>query len=216
MTISSSQIRAARALLGWSQKDLGAHSGVSPISIANIELGGKAPKVQTIEKIISAFDKAGIEFGEQDGLKRKGINVRTLEGEDWFNQALEDVYETLIDNPAAELIVDMADDKKSPPDVINLYKKIRNAGIKMRQTVEEGNTYLMGPVSEYRWVPKAYFRNWVMLIYGDKIVMCLSEEKRALLIENKSLVQMERQKFDFLWSLLPALEQIKSTADERY
>ena len=188
MSITPSQIRAARALLGWSQKDLGSISDVSPISIANIELGGRAPKAQTLDKIIQAFDKAGLEFGEQDGVKRKGINARTLEGLDWFNQALEDAYQTLLDNPTAELLIDMADDRVSPPDIIGIYKKIRNAGIKMRQTIEEGNTYLLGATSEYRWVPKKFFRNWVMLVYADTVILCISEQNRALLIDRKSVV----------------------------
>jgi transcriptional regulator with XRE-family HTH domain len=215
MSISPAQIRAARGLLGWSQKELGARSGIAPISVTNIELGERLPKVHTIEKIIGAFDAAGVEFGEQDTVKRKGINARTLEGSDWFNQALEDAYLSLLDYENAELIVDMADDRQSPPEVIGLYKKIRNAGIKMRQTVEEGNSYLLGAVSEYRWIPKEFFRNWVMLVYADKVVLCLSEENRALLIKNKSLADMERQKFDLVWSLTPPLT-VKSTANERY
>lgn len=215
MSITSSQIRAARALLGWSQKDLGALSGVSPISIANIELGERAPKALTLDKIIKAFDQAGIEFGEQDCIKRKGINARTLEGDNWFNQALEDAYTTLLDTPDAELLVDMADDRASTPDIIGLYKKLRNSGVKMRQTVEENNTYLLGAVSEYRWVPEQFFRNWVMLIYADTVVLCISEQNRALLIKNKSLADMERQKFDLVWNLLPPLI-VKSTANERY
>lgn len=215
MSISPAQIRAARAMLGWSQKDLGNFSDVSAISIANIELGERAPKAQTLDKIVSAFDKAGIEFGEQDGVKRKGINVRALEGSDWFSQALEDAYATLIDAEDAELLVDMADDKMSTPEVIGLYKKIRNSGIKMRQTVEQNNSYLLGATSEYRWIPKDFFRNWVMLIYADTVVLCISEQNRALLIKNRSLADMERLKFNLVWELLQPLD-IKSTADERY
>lgn len=216
MIISPSQIRAARALLRWSQRDLSEYSGVSAISIANLELEEKEPKAATIQKILNAFDKAGIEFGEQDCVKRKGINVRILEGENWFVEALEDVYLTLIDSKGSELIVDMANDRVSPPEVIGMYKKIRNAGIRMRQTVEEENYYLMGPVSEYRWIPRKYFRNWVMLIYGDKVVLCLSEEQRALLISNRSLAEMERQKFNLVWDLLTPLDDMVSTADERF
>ena len=215
MPISSSQIRAARALAGWSQKDLAERAGLSPISVANIEIGESTPKLQTLEKIGLAFDFAGLEFLEQDGVRRKGMNISVLEGHDWFNKALEDVYTTLMDKPDAELIIDMADDRLSPPDIVGLYRKIRNAGIKMRQTVEEGNTYLLGPVAEYRWIPKSMFRNWVMLVYANKVVLCLSEENRALMVDNKNLADMERGKFNLIWSLLPTLN-VESTAHARF
>jgi predicted transcriptional regulator len=63
------QIKAARALLGWSQEDLARYSTVSEPTIARLEstdgkLGGRAA---TIEKIVDAIEKAGVEFIEENG-----------------------------------------------------------------------------------------------------------------------------------------------------
>jgi transcriptional regulator with XRE-family HTH domain len=73
--ISIRQIKAARALVGWSQEDLARRSGVSYPTIARLEsndgeIGGRA---DTAAKIITAFEAAGVEFtnGGQPGVKLK-------------------------------------------------------------------------------------------------------------------------------------------------
>ncbi len=58
------QLKAARALLAWSQADLAQHSGVSEPTIARLEsedglLGGK---IDTMEKILNAISQAGVTF----------------------------------------------------------------------------------------------------------------------------------------------------------
>ena len=69
------QVKAARALLGWSQADLARHSSVSEPTIARLEsadgeLGGRE---DTERKIRGAIEKAGIEFIMENG---GGLGVR--------------------------------------------------------------------------------------------------------------------------------------------
>ncbi len=73
--LSITQIKAARALLGWPQDELAKRSGVSEPTIARLEaeggdLGGRA---ETGEKIRRALEKAGIEFtnGGAPGVRLK-------------------------------------------------------------------------------------------------------------------------------------------------
>jgi len=63
------QVKAARALLGWSQADLARHSLVSEPTIARLESadGEIAGRANTAEKIRAAIEKAGIEFIEENG-----------------------------------------------------------------------------------------------------------------------------------------------------
>jgi transcriptional regulator with XRE-family HTH domain len=63
------QVKAARALLGWSQGDLARRSSVSEPTIARLESadGEMAGRANTIEKIIFAIRKAGIEFIPENG-----------------------------------------------------------------------------------------------------------------------------------------------------
>jgi transcriptional regulator with XRE-family HTH domain len=73
--VTTRQIKAARALLGWSQSDLADRSGVSEPTVARLEsaegeLGGREG---TGDKIRSAIEKAGVEFIDENG---GGLGVR--------------------------------------------------------------------------------------------------------------------------------------------
>lgn len=74
--IDSGQIRAARALLGWKQSDLAARSGVSEISIKNIERGATDPRASTLRAIQDAFSQAGVIFMERGQTPDGGPGVR--------------------------------------------------------------------------------------------------------------------------------------------
>jgi transcriptional regulator with XRE-family HTH domain len=67
--ISSEQIRAARALLRWEQKDLAEASGVSLPSIKRLETqpGQLAAQPRTVDDLRAALEKAGIEFIAENG-----------------------------------------------------------------------------------------------------------------------------------------------------
>jgi transcriptional regulator with XRE-family HTH domain len=75
--ITTRQVKAARALLGWSQSDLAQRSGVSEPTVARLEsaegeLGGREG---TGEKIRQAIESAGIEFIEENG-NGEGVRFR--------------------------------------------------------------------------------------------------------------------------------------------
>ncbi len=67
LKVSIRQIKAARALLGWSQNDLAKHSGVSAPTVKRLEaaegdIGGRA---ETGESLVAALQKAGVASGRE-------------------------------------------------------------------------------------------------------------------------------------------------------
>src|ERR1700735_4831601 len=58
----AAEIRAGRAVLGWSQTDLGNRTGVTQRELSRLEDGGSRPRKLTRLRIEKAFDDAGIEF----------------------------------------------------------------------------------------------------------------------------------------------------------
>ena len=62
--ITSDQIRAARALLRWSGKDLAEQTGLGFSTLMRLEVLEGVPSAQakTLEAIQKAFEAAGIEF----------------------------------------------------------------------------------------------------------------------------------------------------------
>jgi len=67
--ITSEQMRAARALLRWEQKDLAAASKVSLPSIKRLETihGNLSAQSRTIEALRTALESAGVEFIPENG-----------------------------------------------------------------------------------------------------------------------------------------------------
>jgi transcriptional regulator with XRE-family HTH domain len=69
LKVSIRQIKAARALLNWSQEQLAEAALVSIPTIKRLEandgpLGGRG---QTVEKILNSIRRAGIEFIDENG-----------------------------------------------------------------------------------------------------------------------------------------------------
>jgi DNA-binding XRE family transcriptional regulator len=71
---TAAQLRAARALLGWTMEDLAAASGVSSRTIRRAEEVYQAVSVRTLRRLAQkALEAAGVEFiGEND----RGAGVR--------------------------------------------------------------------------------------------------------------------------------------------
>ena len=74
--ITRAQIRAARALIGWTQADLALASGVSGVAIKNLERGVTDPRVSTVSNIQGAFDEAGVIFLDTGDTRDGGVGVR--------------------------------------------------------------------------------------------------------------------------------------------
>ena len=69
LKVSIRQIKAARALLDWSQEDLASAADVSIPTIKRLEandgpLGGRG---ETIDKILKSLRAAGVKFIEENG-----------------------------------------------------------------------------------------------------------------------------------------------------
>ncbi len=62
--IYAAQIRAARALLNWSQGDLAERAGVSKQSVNRIENGSMDARFSTMTALNDAIRGAGVEMGE--------------------------------------------------------------------------------------------------------------------------------------------------------
>jgi transcriptional regulator with XRE-family HTH domain len=62
-------LRAIRSSLGWSRRELSKRIGLGEATIARIERLERSPRSSSIDKLITAFAKAGIDISfEQDKL----------------------------------------------------------------------------------------------------------------------------------------------------
>jgi transcriptional regulator with XRE-family HTH domain len=74
--LEPAQIRAARGLLGWRQQDLSKASGVGTATIRRIEQSQEMTGyASTLARIQAAFEKAGIEFIDDDEIGGFGLRL---------------------------------------------------------------------------------------------------------------------------------------------
>lgn len=79
--VSSSQIRAARALLGWTQQRLAEAAEVSLNAVARLEQEKGDARMGTLTKIVHALEQGGIEFQASSDGKGPGVRLkRALRG----------------------------------------------------------------------------------------------------------------------------------------
>jgi predicted transcriptional regulator len=72
--VSSRQIRAARALLGWSQQELADRAIVSLNALARLERETVDSRMSTLQAVEDALTKAGVEFIAA-GQKGEGVRL---------------------------------------------------------------------------------------------------------------------------------------------
>ena len=78
--ITNRQIRAGRALLGWSQLVLAERAGVSPITVKRLEASddeGFDARYSTVLNVKRALEDAGVVFIADTPALRHGVQLRT-------------------------------------------------------------------------------------------------------------------------------------------
>ena len=91
-------VRAARALLAWSQQDLAKHAGLATSTVADFERGQRTPIADNAQAMRSALEAAGIRFLPTGAVigpaiplvavsKHPGAPVRWVDAEDLANWA---------------------------------------------------------------------------------------------------------------------------------
>lgn len=203
------QIRAARALIDWSQSDLADHAGLSQTGIARIENGTNKPNSSTLAKIEAAFDKADVEFIGHSGVKKRTGEIRTLRGHEGFRLFMDDVYNTLKDK-GGEIRVYNVDEK-------NWIKWMGEEGYKAHSRrmqdladkisskilVQDGDTFFIASdFAEYKWFPKELFNEQSIYSYGKKLALLHFTEDDVVVtaLDNKEFAQGFKVLFDIAWS----------------
>ncbi len=60
----AAKVRAARAVLGWNQTELGKRTALTQRAIYRLESGITRPRPRTMQALLEAFRSAGIQFEE--------------------------------------------------------------------------------------------------------------------------------------------------------
>ncbi len=204
--ITIQQIKAARALLEWTQEDLAQASGLSKPSINTLERRIANPKIETMLTIQRCLEEAGVEFLE-GGVKTTSFALKTkvFEGSDSLLLLLNDIFETL-KGTDKELMIAGIDESKyqslGGKHVLEQINKRIKYGIKTKLLSCEGDRNFIEPIEHYRWVPKDFFSRTPYYVYDNKYAILLwGPPQKIVLIENQEIAETFRQQFLALWDV---------------
>jgi transcriptional regulator with XRE-family HTH domain len=209
--ISIRQLRAARALLGWKQSDLAAKSGLSLTALNNIERETVSPRLTTMTIIQDAFEREGIQFTDDDGLKMRSeiFDIKTIEGSerDVVQAHLDEILTTLEKDGGTALYGGVEESfyiKHCRQECFDFYTQFKANKFKERILICEGVTQRYGPkeTSEYRALPKELFGMISYAVYGNKYnIMMLGKKSRFITIEHPGVAAVHRQLFETHWKM---------------
>lgn len=204
-----SDIRAARARLNWSQKDLADKCGVSQVTIATTETEKSHPSKELLEKMAKVFMEENIYFHANGGFKVEEKLVKIYEGVDAYSKALKDIYKHCLPDKK-EILMLGNDDSRSNDTVNNIHKEYYPLGIPVKYLIAKENDYVLGPVEEYKKIDKELFLSKdVVLIYDDRILFFAEEEGdlekykltkvQIIILKSRGMAEQFKAYFYRLW-----------------
>lgn len=212
--ITGRQIRAARGLLGWDATDLAAKAGLTRETVSKIENDSVQARESTLKDIVSAFDKYGVEFTDNSGVRIKPLGVEVLYGQSGLHQFFNNVYEYLRSNGGT--IVQLGIDEKqfvavAGNEFSESYKQRmitiseQRKDIKILAILKEGDENLeYSDFNEYRWMPNEFFAPVPFYIYGETLaIMDFQTIPAPTIILHKfpAITKAYRKQFDAFWKM---------------
>lgn len=202
--ITLAQIKAARALLDWTQERLAAVAGLSLPAVNNLERGLTSPRRETLAAIMSALDRAGVEFLDTNGvrLRTPDLAVEIIEGADWLSRYDEDIITRM--KTAEDEILQFSCDERNwmihGSTTNHRYIDHRNkVGFRERILVPDSCTYVSNLREVYRALPAAYFAQGSYQVYADRTALILWESRKIVLIKSVTQAEMMRAQFEAFW-----------------
>jgi transcriptional regulator with XRE-family HTH domain len=89
------QIKAARAMLGWSREEMATATRLSLTTIRNLEAGTISPRGATYNTIRQTVEENGIEFTDREGVRACVSDLLLFEGPDAKDRFFKDMLQTI-------------------------------------------------------------------------------------------------------------------------
>ena len=202
------QIRAARALIGWSQGDLADHAGLSQTGIARIENGTNHPNSTTIEKIRSAFERVNVEFLDDSGVRKRSGQVQMLRGAQGIRQFFNELYDCAKTGGGEICLFNGVPSKLDEWLGVEWYAMHKERMLKIKDNFEykiivrEGETNL--PASDYatyRFFPEKLFNEKTIYVFGGSVYFRDADNKelRIIKIQQEDLCNSMKVLFNVSW-----------------
>ncbi|MBV8648453.1 MAG: helix-turn-helix transcriptional regulator [Paludibacterium sp.] len=186
--------------------ELAEKTGLTRITIRMIEAEDTQPQERTLTSILTAFDKEGIEFLENEGVAIRKHQMRTFSGKAGYRQLLDHIYETVKKGGRIRQF-NFGDARYLPIDDDYAAEHIKRMekieGLDARVLVPEGE--IGNPVSycSYRTLDAAYKDIAPWYLYGDNLILPLTDggnRRECVSIQSKLVAERYIREFEACWN----------------
>ncbi len=206
--LSARQIKAARALLDWSQRDLVKVSGLSLAAIRKIELGYISPRKKTMDAISGALQFAGIEFMERDGVRRRSENICIFDGAGCGEEFFDELYKAARKSKTEILIAASTAMAFSKLCGLKNFQKLNNLcdlceGVSIKCLACKGAGEGKVPSAVHvRVLPRNYSDIGMLCIYGQKLAIAVPKGEsisKIIVVESSKLSAFAKDAYLNVW-----------------
>jgi len=205
--ISPTQMRAARAILDYSQGQVAEQIGIAANTLSKIESGQADPSGSRIQEIQSFYELNGIEFTQNDGVQRKKGEIKIFKGRDGFLDFYKYVLR-IAEQDGGQFLVSNVNEAlfdfwlgEELDEYVDRITKVENLSFKV--LIKEGDyNFAASEYAEYKWIPEKSFTNVPFYIFGDHMAMILFNEHKDVsvyLIGEEELTKAQRNIFYSNW-----------------
>ncbi len=206
--VTASQIRQARAALNLGQQEVAEACGIHKTTLSDIENEKSGGSSKAFSALQTFFENQGLEFTENDGVRRSKSGLKRYRGETEFRLFYDDIYQTaksqggeicLFNGVPAYLIKWLGEEFYQRH--AERMTKIKN-NFDFKVIIQEQDKQLIGSgFVTYRWFPASLFRDKTIYIYGDKVAFIhfTEDDVRVVVIEQEEFAESQRILFDIAW-----------------
>lgn len=212
MKLTGSQIEAAMALARITRESLCKEAGIAKKTLNDAINDKTAYREDTIKKIRGILESRGVEFTDNEGVRRRPPSVRTYEGVDAFSEFYDFLYETIKSKGGDVCICgsnagQFAKYRRNP----QIHRERMSAlmrertDIRVRTIIQEGDTNTFSSAyTTYRFLPKEYFSasSTTFYAFGEYYSLISFAHIPAPLvvcIHSKNMADDYRKSFNALW-----------------
>jgi transcriptional regulator with XRE-family HTH domain len=212
--LTSRQIRAARALLGWEAVELGKRTKLSRETIANIESGRTQAREGSLERITKVFDESGVQFTDNEGVRLKPATVDVLTGREGLQHFFDGVHDYASKHGGTIMMFGIDETtfiSTITPEFSQDYLKRMTEVSRKRSDLEvqaiicEGDTnFCASDYNVYRWISKDVFQAVPFYIYGETLAIMdfdTAPGPTIMLLKSRAITNAYRKQFQTFWKI---------------
>lgn len=205
--LSPAQLRSARAHLDLSQDEAAEGAGLTKYTLSNIERGAVEGSTKSLDALQAFYERRGLEFTPDNGVRTIRSDVRCYEGEMGFKDFMADVYETM-KACGGTFCVSNVDERNwikwLGVDGAQTYcnKMIALKNVHAHILIKEGDTAAVASHAEYRTLPvDLFYDNTSFYVYGDKLALIRFEPNLVIVrvLQNKYFSESFKLMFYRFW-----------------